>query len=153
MRIGGIKVNPKRKFTVVRITIGKEGIAFTYSMYKKPSLNSEDIILYLSKVIKDEKFVIAMDNRIHGDKVREFLEEKGVEIVYLHYSPDKSPEGPWILKKKLYSKTYTDIEILTWDAKRFLRSIYRRANDLVYSVRRCEPWTSILNEVVLPFKV
>ncbi|AAK41945.1 Second ORF in transposon ISC1078 [Saccharolobus solfataricus P2] len=140
---GGIKVNPKRKrFAVVGgITISKEGITFSYSTYKKPSLNSKDIILYLRKVIKDEKTVIVMDNaRIHGNEVREFLEENGVEFVYLPpYSPDKSPaEGPWaVLKKRLYSKIYTDFETLMWDATRFLRSISKRVNDLTYSVKRC----------------
>ncbi len=112
----------------------------------------------MRKVIKDEKTVIVMDNaRMHGNEVREFLEENGVECAYLpSYSPDKSPaEGPWaVLKKRLYSNIYTDFETLTWDAKRFLRSISRGANYLTYSVKRCgEPWTSILNEVPLPFKV
>lgn len=43
----GVKVNPKRKrFAVIGgIMISKAGITFTYSTYKKPSLNSEDIIL------------------------------------------------------------------------------------------------------------
>ncbi len=80
-----------------------------------------------------------------------------MEFVYLPpYFPDKGPaEGPWVvLKKRLYSNMYTDFETLTWGAKRFLRSISKRVNDLTYSVKRCgEPWTSILNEVPLPFKV
>jgi Transposase and inactivated derivatives len=97
-------------------------------------------ILYLGRVVKDEKIVIIMDNaRIHGNEVREFLEENNVEFIYLPpYSPDKSPtEGPWaVLEKKLYSKMYTDFETLTWDAKRFLRSISKKVNDLIYSVNR-----------------
>ncbi len=156
---GGIKVNPKRKrFAVVGgITISKDGITFSYSTYKKPSLNSKDIILYLGKVVKDEKIVIIMDNtRIHGNEVREFLEKNNVEFIYLPpYSPDKSTaEGPWaVLKKKLYSKIYTDFETLTWDIKRFLRSISKRVNDLIYSVNRCgEPWMLILNEVTCPLR-
>ncbi|BCU67316.1 hypothetical protein HS7_09470 [Sulfolobales archaeon HS-7] len=68
-------------------------------------------------MIKDEKVVVIMDNtRIQGNRVRKFLEENGVDFVYLPpYSPDKSPaEGPWaILKRKLYSKIYTDFETLT----------------------------------------
>ncbi|ADB86670.1 hypothetical protein LD85_0975 [Saccharolobus islandicus L.D.8.5] len=50
-------------------------------------------ILYLGRVVKDEKIVIIMQNaRIHGNEVREFLEENNVEFIYLPpYSPDKSP--------------------------------------------------------------
>jgi len=48
-------------------------------------------------IIREGKIVIVMDNaRIHGNEVREFLEENNVEVIYLPpYSPDKSPaEGP-----------------------------------------------------------
>mgnify|MGYP001773062507 FL=1 len=157
----GIRVNPKRKRSAIigGITISKERISSNYSTHDKPSLNSEDVIDYLRKVIREgEKTVIVMDNaKIHGEKVREFLEEKGVEYVYLPpYSPDKSPaEGPWaLLKAKLYKKIYNDFETLIWDTRRYLQSISKRGKDLKYSIERCgEPWTSILNVVTLPFKV
>ncbi|QXJ35434.1 hypothetical protein [Saccharolobus shibatae] len=59
-----------------------------------------------------------------------------------------------LFSRKSYSKIYTDSKILTWDANRFLQSVSKIINDLIYNVKRFgEPWTSILNEVILPFEV
>ncbi|BFI76889.1 hypothetical protein YN1HA_29870 [Sulfurisphaera ohwakuensis] len=129
---GGVKVNPKRKRVAVigGITISKEGIGFSFSTHKKPSLNSKDIILYLRKVMKDEKTVTHLPTPLLP------RQESSRRTLY-----------------NTREKLYKDFNTLIWDAKRFLRLIYKRVNDLNYSVERCgELWTSILNEITLPFK-